>query len=115
MLNVRYNPKNNVLKTETDAAIVERFTQKDIWWWSIECKEQNTINLFADDTLLIIKEPLQSKERIRTHLMLFEKATGLRINWDKSERMLLKHKTEELTKWNPNLGVKVNNSIKYLP
>ena len=43
------------------------------------------INLFADDSLLTVKNPLESIDRIKIHLENFGKITGRRVNWQKSE------------------------------
>ena len=56
----------------------------------IDNREGNKIKLFADDALLINKNPKDTLQKIRTHLNLFEEITGLKVNRKKSECILLK-------------------------
>uniref|UniRef100_G1KYS4 Reverse transcriptase domain-containing protein n=1 Tax=Anolis carolinensis TaxID=28377 RepID=G1KYS4_ANOCA len=77
------------------------------------------ISLFADDTLITIKEIMKKMEIIKKHLTEFEWATGLKINWNKSEAMLFNYTKQEEEEFKKQMDIKdmrisVKENIKYL-
>uniref|UniRef100_A0A803THX2 Reverse transcriptase domain-containing protein n=1 Tax=Anolis carolinensis TaxID=28377 RepID=A0A803THX2_ANOCA len=77
------------------------------------------ISLFADDTLITIKEIMKKMEIIKKHLTAFEWATGLKINWNKSEAMLFNYTKQEEEEFKKQMDIKdmrisVKENIKYL-
>ena len=72
------------------------------------------INLSADDSLLTVKNSLESIDRIKIHLEKFGKITGLRVNWQKSEIMLVNHNKLEQEMFADKYDFKICKSVKYL-
>lgn len=60
--------------------------------------KKNKVNLFANVTLLLIRNPIDSIERIQKHLKHFEEITGLKVNWNTSECILVNNREEEIKK-----------------
>ena len=70
------------------------------------------INLFADDSLLTVRNPLESIDRIKIHLEKFGKITGLCVNWQKSGIMLFNHNKLEQEKFADKYDFRICKFVK---
>lgn len=71
------------------------------------------INLYADDTLIILKDIEKDLKKIHKHLKEFEEMTGLRVNWLKSE-LLMDNNGNERENMQEQFGIRIKNTLKYL-
>ena len=94
--------------------ILAQIIREDKQIRGVDNKENGKINLFADDTLLIVNNPAETIERLKIHLKEFESLTGLRVNWGKSECLLLNHSEKEKRKVEIIFEGKIGKVMKYL-
>uniref|UniRef100_A0A803U0J0 Reverse transcriptase domain-containing protein n=1 Tax=Anolis carolinensis TaxID=28377 RepID=A0A803U0J0_ANOCA len=79
-------------------------------------EEKHKVSLFADDTLLFIENIIEKMDKIKEHLEIFGKTTGLQVNWNKSEMMLINYTKEEEKDFieQSKMGIRIKNELKYL-
>lgn len=72
------------------------------------------VNLYADDTLVILNNITNDIKRVQIHLKEFEDMTGLKVNWTKSELLMEIDRENKLERLQNQFGIRIKDNLRYL-